>query len=69
MPGLAFSSAPVWETLTFNAMLMNVGGSELYLKFYRDRDANAIASDAFKKVLNDYRRLKNYIDPGATGRS
>ena len=69
MPGLAFSGAPVWEGLTFNAMLMNVGGSELYLKVYRDRDTNAIASDAFKKVLNDCRQLKNYIDPGATGRS
>lgn len=69
MPGLAFSSAPVWEALTFNAMLMNVGGSELYLKFYRDRDSAAIASDGFKKVLSSYLRLKGYIDAGATGRS
>jgi len=47
----------------------DVGGPDLYLKIYRDRDVNAVKSDAFKKVLAQFKRLHNYIDPGSPGRN
>jgi glucose/mannose transport system substrate-binding protein len=57
------------ENILFLAMLAHVGGTELYLKVLRDRDPNAINSDAFKKVLVTFKRLQSYVDPGSPGRN
>ena len=66
---LALGGQPWQEKLTFDALLAHVGGSDLYLKVYRDRDAKAVQSDAFKNVLASFKRLKNYVDPGSAGRN
>lgn len=66
---LALGGQPWQEKLTFDALLAHMGGSELYLKVYRDRDVKAVQSDAFKNVLNSFKRLKGYIDPGSAGRN
>ncbi len=57
------------DNIVFTAMLTNVGGRELYLKVFRDRDRNAILSDAFKAVLLAYKRLQGYVDKGSPGRN
>lgn len=57
------------ENILFLAMLAHVGGTDLYLKVLRDRDQNAINSDAFKKVLLTYKRLQSYVDAGSPGRN
>ena len=57
------------DNLVFTAVLTNVGGRELYLKVLRDRDAQAIQSDAFKQVLLTYKRLQGYVDKGSPGRN
>jgi glucose/mannose transport system substrate-binding protein len=57
------------EILTFYSWLAQAGGTELYLKFYKDRDAATINSPAFRKVLADFKRLKSYTDAGSPGRN
>lgn len=57
------------DNIVFTAVLINVGGRELYLKILRDRDAKAIQSDAFKNVLTTYKRLQGYVDKGSPGRN
>jgi len=66
---LALGGQAWQEKITFDAVFADVGGPDLYLKVYRDRDVNAVKSDAFKKVLTQFKRLHNYIDPGSPGRN
>jgi len=57
------------ENILFLSMLAHVGGTDLYLKVLRDRDPNAVNSEAFKKVLLAYKRLQTYVDAGSPGRN
>jgi glucose/mannose transport system substrate-binding protein len=66
---LAHGGQPWQENILFRAMLANVGGRDLYLRVFRDRDPRAIQSDAFKKVLLTFKRLRGYVDVGAPGRN
>lgn len=66
---LAHGGQPNWDNLVFTAVLANMGGTDLYLKVFRDRDAKAIQSEEFKKVLLAYKRLQSYVDKGSPGRN
>lgn len=66
---LALGGQPWQEKLTFDALLAHVGGPELYLKVYRDRDAKVVQGAAFRNVLVSFKRLKAYVDPGSAGRN
>jgi glucose/mannose transport system substrate-binding protein len=57
------------DNLVFTAVLSNLGGRDLYLKVFRDRDPKAIQSDAFKNVLLTFKRLQSYTDKGSPGRN
>lgn len=57
------------DSIVFTTVLANVGGRDLYLKVFRDRDRAAINSPAFRDVLIAYKRLRSYVDPGAPGRN
>jgi glucose/mannose transport system substrate-binding protein len=57
------------ENIVFMAVLANVGGKDLYLSVFRDRDPRAIHSAAFRKVLLDFKRLHAYTDAGSPGRN
>lgn len=57
------------ENIAFTVMLANLGGRELYLKLLRDRDPQAIQSDAFRNVLLAFKRLQGYVDKGSPGRN
>lgn len=58
-----------WQDGTvFTAVLANMGGIDLYLKVFRDRDVKTIQSEAFKNVLLTYKRLNQYVDKGSPGR-
>jgi glucose/mannose transport system substrate-binding protein len=57
------------ETILFSFLLANVGGKQLYLSVIRDRDPRAINSEAFRKVLQSYKRLQSYVDAGSPGRN
>ncbi len=58
-----------YEVGTFNAVLLHMGGRDLYMKVYGEQDPNAIRSPAFKTVIEKYKRLRTYSDPGFAGRS
>lgn len=66
---LAFGGQVWQEKITFDAIFAMVGGQELYLKVYRDRDQTAVKSDAFKQVLVAFKKLRGFIDAGAPGRN
>ena len=66
---LAHGGQPWQESIVFTAMLANVGGADLYLKVFRDHDAKAIQSPAFKEVLLNFKRLQSYVDKAAPGRN
>lgn len=66
---LALGGQAWQEKITFDAIFADVGGRDLYLKVYRDRDVNAVKSDAFKKVLTSFKQLHAYVDPGSPGRN
>ena len=57
------------DSIVFRAVLANVGGSQLYLRVFRDRDPRAIASPEFRQVLLTFRRLHAYVDAGSPGRN
>ena len=57
------------ETIVFMAMLANVGGKDLYLSVMRDRNVTAMNSEAFRKVLLSFKRLRSYIDTASPGRN
>jgi glucose/mannose transport system substrate-binding protein len=50
-------------------VLAHLGGRELYLKVFRDRDPKAILGEDFKKVLLAFKRLQGYTDKGSPGRN
>jgi glucose/mannose transport system substrate-binding protein len=66
---LAFGGQVWQEKITFDAIFAMVGGSDLYLKIYRDRDQKAVMSPAFKQVLVDFKKLKSFVDAGSPGRN
>jgi len=69
LTGLAHGGQAWQDNTVFSAVLANVGGTDLYLKVYRDRDAKAIMGEDFKKVLLAYKRLQSYVDKGSPGRN
>ncbi|RYF79974.1 MAG: carbohydrate ABC transporter substrate-binding protein [Comamonadaceae bacterium] len=69
MVPLALGGQSWQEFVTFYSWLAQAGGTDLYLKFFKDRDAAAINSPAFRKVLTDFKRLKSYVDAGSPGRN
>jgi glucose/mannose transport system substrate-binding protein len=66
---LAFGGQVWQEKITFDAIFAMVGGADLYLKVYRDRDQKAVMSPAFKQVLVDFKKLKAFVDAGSPGRN
>jgi len=67
--GFAQSGTLTYERATFTAVLLHMGGRDLYNKFYGDKDVNAVKSPAFRTVLEKFKRLRSYTDPGVAGRS
>ena len=66
---LALGGQAWQEKMLFDSIFAYVGGTELFLKVYRDRDANAINTPEFKKVLTVFKRLHDYVDAGSPGRN
>ncbi|QGZ61456.1 ABC transporter substrate-binding protein [Paraburkholderia acidisoli] len=65
---LALGGQAWQEKITFDAIFADMD-RDLYMKVYRDRDANAVNSPAFRNVLTTFKRLHNYVDAGSPGRN
>ena len=66
---LAFGGQPWQEKITFYAWLANVGGPDMYMKLYRDKDVSLPATPQFKAVLASFKKLHNYVDAGSPNRN
>jgi glucose/mannose transport system substrate-binding protein len=53
------------EGITFRGVLLSVGGQDLYLKTFKDKD---VSTPGFRKTVETYRKLKGYVDAGSPGR-
>jgi glucose/mannose transport system substrate-binding protein len=53
------------EGITFRSILLATGGKDLYLKTFKDKDGS---TPGFRKAVESFKKLKNYIDPGSAGR-
>ncbi|MGV2290349.1 ABC transporter substrate-binding protein [Trinickia sp. YCB016] len=65
---LALGGQAWQEKITFDAIFADMD-RDLYMKVYRDRDANAVNSPAFRNVLATFKRLHDYVDPGSPNRN
>jgi len=66
---LAHGGQPWQDSIVFRAVLANLGGRDLYLRVFRDRDPHAIASGEFRQILTVFKRLHSYVDAGSPGRN
>jgi glucose/mannose transport system substrate-binding protein len=53
------------ENIAFRSILIATGGKDLYMKTFKNKDAS---SPEFRKALDNFKKLKSYIDPGSPGR-
>ena len=67
--GFAQSGTLTYERATFTAVLLHMGGRDLYNKFYGDKDIDVVKSPAFRTVLEKFKKLRSYSDPGVAGRT
>jgi glucose/mannose transport system substrate-binding protein len=58
-----------YERATFTAVLLHMGGRDLYMKFYGDKDGAAVKSAEFRTVLEKFKKLRTYADAGFPGRN
>ena len=54
---------------TWDAVMSAVGGKDQWLAVYVQRDPKAMKNDRQRKVFETFRRLRNYIDKGSSGRA
>ena len=54
---------------TWDAVMSAVGGKEQWLAVYVRRDPKAMKNDTERKAFETFRRLRNYIDKGSSGRT
>jgi glucose/mannose transport system substrate-binding protein len=65
----AQSGTLTYERGTFSAVLLHMGGRDLYMKFYGDKDASAVKSAEFRAVIEKFKKLRSYADAGFAGRN
>ena len=58
-----------YERATFSAVLLHMGGRDLYMKFYGEQDPATVRSPAFRTVIEKFKRLRTYADAGFAGRT
>ena len=51
----AQSGTLTYERGTFSAVLLHMGGRDLYMKFYGDKDGNAVKSAEFRAVIEKFK--------------
>ncbi len=58
-----------WQDFTtFESVMLGVGGTKFYNDAMVKLDPTALGSDAMKKSLETFRKIKSYTDPASSGR-
>ena len=66
---LALGGQSWQEALTFNAVLLGVGGADLYVNVVGNNDIKAIQSDGFRAAAETFAGLRDLVDEGSPGRN
>lgn len=66
---LAFAGQKNWESQTFWAVALGVGGREVYERLLQDLDPEAARTPEFRAAAEAFVRLRQYVDPGSSGRN
>jgi glucose/mannose transport system substrate-binding protein len=66
---LAFSGQKNWERNLFNNVMAGRGGRDVFVAFWGKRDTAMVKAPEFRKVVETYKRLRSYVDPGSPGRN
>lgn len=66
---LAFSADPFHIRFPFEAVMMSIGGKDLWDAVWRQRSEEAIRSPEMREVFEVFERLRDYTDEGASGRA
>ena len=65
---VAHGGQPWQEFTTFEVVALGVGGPDFYRRAFAQLDPKALNGDVMAQVLQTFRRIKDYTDPGAPGR-
>jgi len=65
---VAWGGQPWQETTVFEMIVAGTGGSDFYRKAMVEADPEALNSPTMVKVLETFKMIKQYTDPGAPGR-
>jgi glucose/mannose transport system substrate-binding protein len=58
-----------WQDATiFETVVLGIGGPDFYRKTMVNQDTQALGSDTMKKVFDQMRKLRGYVDPNFAGR-
>ena len=58
-----------WQDATvFETVVLGIGGPDFYRKTMVKQDTQALGSDTMKKVFDQMRKLRGYVDPNFAGR-
>lgn len=67
---IPLATGDAWQvTGIFNVMIPSLGGKDLFLKVYQDKNAEAAAGPEMKAVWEAYAQARSLVDPGYVGRS
>ena len=66
--GLAIGGDTTVYRWTFESISQAVGGEDLWMKIWDQKDEDAVRSDASRKIFETFKRLHDYADAGASGR-
>ncbi len=65
---LVIGGNPGYETLFFHSVMLGVGGVDLWMNAYGERNKGALTGPAMREVFETYGRLRAYVDEGSPGR-
>ncbi|CAN7552652.1 ABC transporter substrate-binding protein [Devosia sp. LjRoot3] len=65
----AAAGEPRWERLLYNAVVLGVAGRDVYVDVIYNQNADAVRSEAYRKAVDVFSRLRGYVDAGSPGRS
>ena len=66
---LALGGQAWQERVTFNAVLLDQAGPELYMSILADNDVEAVKSDGFRKAAEAFAAMRDLVDEGSPGRN
>lgn len=66
---LALGGQAWQERVTFNAVLLDEGGPDLYMQILADNDVEAVKSDGFRKAAEAFAAMRDLVDEGSPGRN